>query len=51
MNVRPSQLLDRDLWANLGIDLAREAKDGQEEPGTSDPLVKRLPILRDVDLA
>jgi len=49
MNVRPSQLLDRDLWANLGIDLAREAKDGHEEPGTSDPLVKRLPILRDRD--
>lgn len=49
MNVRPSQLLDRDLWRVLGLEVAREGDAGasavlaHEDPGEQAKL--RLPVL------
>jgi tRNA 2-thiocytidine biosynthesis protein TtcA len=42
MNVRPSQLLDRELWRAVGLPVAREGE-GQPAAGPRHP--KRLPVL------
>lgn len=45
MNVRPSQLLDRDLWRALGLEVAKER---DEAPGAvANDERKRLPLLSD----
>jgi tRNA 2-thiocytidine biosynthesis protein TtcA len=42
MNVRPSQLLDRDLWRELGLRVAQER---DEAPAAPAPGRKHLPLL------
>jgi tRNA 2-thiocytidine biosynthesis protein TtcA len=42
MNVRPSQLLDRDLWRAVGLPVAREGEEKAAVPTTPN---KRLPVL------
>jgi tRNA 2-thiocytidine biosynthesis protein TtcA len=44
MNVRPSQLLDRDLWRTLGLPVASEDERGTVTP-VAQPGKNRLPVL------
>ena len=44
MNVRPSQLLDRDLWRELGLRVAQER---DEAPAASVSGRKQLPLLNE----
>jgi tRNA 2-thiocytidine biosynthesis protein TtcA len=47
MNVRPSQLLDKDLWQSLGLEVAREGQDGERaaRPPLSAANKQRLPVI------
>jgi tRNA 2-thiocytidine biosynthesis protein TtcA len=44
MNVRPSQLLDRDLWRTLGLPVASEDERGTVTP-VAQPGKNRLPVI------
>jgi tRNA 2-thiocytidine biosynthesis protein TtcA len=44
-NVRPSQLLDHELWRALDLPVARDSEDAREAKVTEEDLARRLPLI------
>jgi hypothetical protein len=44
-NVRPSQLLDRELWSALDLPVARTAEAAGDATVTEEDVARRLPLI------
>jgi tRNA 2-thiocytidine biosynthesis protein TtcA len=44
-NVRPSQLLDRELWRALDLPVARSSEDPSDRTVTEEDVARRLPLI------